>query len=86
LNVFAKDLERATRRKKKIEREHLIAAVKIGTIVISAVVAYVPQLKVVASILNGLSASMPVWLPANPTSLASPGTPGSHEETSLIAP
>ena len=65
LNIFAKDLERATRRKRKIEREHLIAAVKIGTVIIGAVAAFVPQLKIVSGILQGLNASIPAILPAN---------------------
>lgn len=65
LNVFAKDLDRATRRKRKIEREHIIAAVKIGTAIFSAVAAFVPQLKVVAGILNGVNNSIPAVLPTN---------------------
>lgn len=81
LNIFAKDLERATRRKKRIERHHLIAAVKIGTVLIGVVAAFVPQLKVVAGILNGLQASLPQILPANA------GNNGSSEElTSNITP
>lgn len=81
LNVFAKDLERATRRKKRIERKQLIAAVKIGTVLIGVVAAFVPQLKIVAGILNGLQASLPEILPANA------GNNGSSEElTSNITP
>ena len=65
LNIFAKDLERATRRKRGIEREHLIAAVKIGTVIISVVATFVPQLKIVSGILNGLNASISTILPVN---------------------
>ena len=65
LNIFAKDVERATRRKRKINREQLIAAAKIGTVLIGVVAAFVPQLKIVAGILNGLNASTPTILPAN---------------------
>ena len=63
LNVFAKDLERATRRKRKIDREQLMAAVKIGTVIINVVATYIPQLKIVAGILTGLSTSLPAALP-----------------------
>lgn len=80
LNVFAKDLERATRRKKRIDREHLIAAVKIGTVIFAAVSAFVPQLKIVAGVLNGLNASLPAILPVNA------GNNGSLEGTSDITP
>ena len=65
LNVFSKDLERATRRKRKIDREQLLAAVRIGTAIIGAVAAFVPQLKIVAGVLNGLSSSLPTALPEN---------------------
>lgn len=84
LNVFAKDLERATRRKKRIDREHLIAAFKIGTVIFGTIAAFVPQLKVVAGILNGLNASLPAVLPTN---AGNNGNNGSFlEETSDITP
>jgi hypothetical protein len=66
VHCFAKEVERATRRKRKIERDQVIAIVNIVTVLVGIAATAIPQLKVVSNILNGVNNSLPVVLPNKP--------------------
>lgn len=56
INTLAKEVERSTRRKKRLQREHLVGAFHFARIVANGVARAVPQALPIATILNGLNA------------------------------
>jgi len=55
IHTLAKEVERATRRKKRIRREHIVGAFHVARVLASGIAAVVPQAVPVAVVLNGLN-------------------------------
>jgi hypothetical protein len=55
IHTLAKEVERSTRRKKRIRREHIIGAFKFARVVANGVAAAVPKAMPIAVVLNGLN-------------------------------
>lgn len=55
INTLAKEVERSTRRKKRIQREHIVGAFHLARVLANGVAAVVPKAVPVAVVLNGLN-------------------------------
>lgn len=55
VHALAKEVERSTRRKKRIQREHIIGAFRFARAIANGVAAVIPKAIPVAVILNGFS-------------------------------
>ena len=55
IHTLAKEVERSTRRKKHIRREHLVGAFHVARIITNGVAAALPKAIPVAVVLNGLN-------------------------------
>lgn len=55
VHTLASEVERSTRRKKRLRREHLVGAFHAARIVASGLAAVVPKVAPVAILLNGLN-------------------------------
>jgi hypothetical protein len=55
VHTLAREVERSTRRKKRLRREHIIGAFQLARVVASGIAAVVPQAVPVAVVLNGLN-------------------------------
>lgn len=54
VNTIAKEVERSTRRKRRIRREHIVGAFKAARAIANGIAAVVPKAVPVAIVLNGL--------------------------------
>lgn len=59
---IASTMARATRRRRKIRREHIVAAVNVGASVVSALASVLPQARPVAGVLGALQQTAPLAL------------------------
>jgi hypothetical protein len=57
VHLLAKMVEKSTRRKKRIRREHLVGAFHVVRVIINGVAAALPKAIPVAVVLNGLNAA-----------------------------
>jgi hypothetical protein len=55
IHTLASGVERATRRKKRIRREHILGAFQVARVIANGVAAAVPKAIPVAVVLNGLN-------------------------------
>ena len=55
VNTLAKEVERSTRRKKRLRREHLMGVFHFARVLASGIAAVVPKAVPVAVVLNGLN-------------------------------
>lgn len=55
IHCLAREVERSTRRKKRLRREHLIGAFHVARILANGIAAVVPKAIPVAVVLNGLN-------------------------------
>ena len=58
IHSLACGVERATRRKKRLRREHLIGAFQVARVIANGVAAAVPKAIPIAVVLNGLNAAV----------------------------
>ena len=56
VHALAKEVERSTRRKKRIRREHILGAFRLARVVANGVATVVPKTMPVAVVLNSLDA------------------------------
>ena len=59
IHALAKEVEKSTRRKKRIRREHVIGAFRLARAVANGVATVVPKAIPVAVVLNGLNETIP---------------------------
>jgi hypothetical protein len=55
INCLAREVERSTRRKKRIQREHIVGAFHVARVLANGIAAVVPKAVPVAIVLNGLN-------------------------------
>ena len=60
INVIARHVERSTRRKKRIQREHLVGAFHVVRVLANGLATVVPKALPVAALLNGLHQTVSV--------------------------
>lgn len=59
INTIAVGVNRATRRRRKWRREHVVIACQVGSAILSAVSTFVPAVRPFAATLNGLQTAIP---------------------------
>jgi hypothetical protein len=60
INTCAREVERSTRRKKRLRREHLMGAFHVARVIANGIAAVVPKAVPVAVVLNGLNETVMV--------------------------
>jgi len=63
LNTLAVGVSRATKRRRKWRREHIVMACQVGSAVLSAVSTFVPAIRPIAATLSGLQNAIPAAEP-----------------------